>query len=752
VTIDLPSPRPWSPESPRLYEWDVGVRLAGGPWTDSAKGSLGFRTAEWRDGVFYLNGEPRYLKGALLQPTYARTLLAPSPPLHGAKQRYLDFRRGERTQDIRDAFLLPHPYVDDVRTAKAAGLNLLRCHLRPPSAWFLKECDSAGIMTYVEPPLAWIEPSGRLLEHGKRELAALVRACANHPSVVMWGIFNENARATEAVGAELMAELARLDPTRPIIENSGGAAVGEVGMWAWGGQSRCWSPGWAAPRPLNDVHIYLANPLRREARDLLLTVGDGPTLDVTPGRAPADRIESRMCADAVLVSEYGCGALPDFDAALAAFGDEQHLADAALLRDLHDDLTSSLAERGLDRELGDLPTLVAQTQALQAEGILAQTAVLRRNPNVSGLILTQLADAGWEQMAGLVGLWRHRRPALAAFTRALQPRLLHVEPTEPCSTGSMRVRSWLIEEPGLPPISPLDGAAVLTVTLASPTPPHQPLSAPASIPVRLPDSALRRRGARGPGTPFPDVTVSLPAEPGRYQIRARLTVGAWSDEAVCQVRRLPDLAGVTGTGLVVLGRGLRSALPGAFGEIPADWTGPILAHLPSRPSQATLAQAVERARAGAHLCLVGLEPRHAEPLTSLLDLPIVVHGARGNFMGMHHYLRDHPLFADLGAPCLADATFAEVLPAWALEEIPGAEILAGCFTVPDGGRAFLWRGSIQTLPFGQDRLTFWQLGLGGRQGGALGAYLLDRLVGWLGSGEEAEPTGVVQESPPQPTV
>ena len=77
----------------------------------------------------------------------------------------------------------------------------------------------------------------------------------------MWGIFNENARAAGAVGAELMAELAALDPTRPIIENSGGAAVGETGMWAWGGQSRCWSPGWDAPRPLNDVHIYLANPV-----------------------------------------------------------------------------------------------------------------------------------------------------------------------------------------------------------------------------------------------------------------------------------------------------------------------------------------------------------------------------------------------------------------------------------------------------------------------------------------------------------
>jgi len=673
LTVPVRTPRLWSPESPTTYAWQLRIERPGDEQPDLVIGTLGFRTCELRDGVPYLNGEPRYLKGALLQPTYPRSLLMPPPSL-------LD---------------------RDVELAKAAGLNLLRCHLRPPPPGFLDRCDRAGIMAYVEPPLAWIEPSGRLLEHGKRELASLVRMCGNHPSVVMWGIFNENARATEAVGADLLAELAALDPTRPIVENSGGAAVGEVGMWAWGGQSRCWSPGWESPRPLNDVHVYLANPLRREARTLLATLGDGPTLDVTPGRPPDERLESRLSGDAVLVSEYGCGALPDFEAALAAFGEEQHLADAALLRDLRDDLARSLATRGLDREIGDVPSLVRQTQTLQAEGILAQTAALRRNPNVSGLIVTQLADAGWEQMAGLAGLWRHPRPALDALARALRPRLFHVEPDDPCSTGSARIRAWLIEDPGLPPIRG-DGELRLSVEHRDLTP----------------------RGGE----------VILPPAPGRYRLRARLTVGDWSDEAACTVRRLPSRAPASGEGLVVLGRGLRGALPAALPELPPDWSGPILAHLPSGPALKTLARAVERARAGAHLCLLGLEPRMAAHLAPLLGLPLTMHGARGNFMGMHHYLRQHPLFAGLDAPCLADGAFSEVLPAWAAEELPTAKILAGCLTVPDGGRGFLWRGSVQTLPFGDGRLTLYQLGAGSRDGGVLGRYLLDTLVAWLLAG------------------
>jgi hypothetical protein len=165
--------------------------------------------------------------------------------------------------------------------------------------------------------------------------------------------------------------------------------------------------------------------------------------------------------------------------------------------------------------------------------------------------------------------------------------------------------------------------------------------------------------------------------------------------------------------------------------VPKDWLGPILAHLPSRPSFPKLKRAVERAKAGAHLCLVGLEPAVAARLEPLVGLSLTLHSGRGNFMGVHHYLREHPLFDGLEAPCLADEVFAEVLPAWAVAELPGAEIAAGCFTVPDGGRGFLWRASVQTVPLGRGRLTLCQLALAKRAGGALGGYLLDALVRWL---------------------
>ena len=156
-----------------------------------------------------------------------------------------------------------------------------------------------------------------------------------------------------------------------------------------------------------------------------------------------------------------------------------------------------------------------------------------------------------------------------------------------------------------------------------------------------------------------------------------------------------------------------------------------MAYLPSRPTVSGLRLAVERARAGAHVSLVGLDPASAKRVEPLIGLPLWMHSGRGNFMGVHHYVRKHSLFTGLGAPCLADSDFAEVLPAWVVEELPGAEVLAGCFTVPDGGRGFRWRASVQTRAFGRGRLTLCQFGIGQRQGGALGRYLLDALVGWL---------------------
>ena len=233
------------------------------------------------------------------------------------------------------------------------------------------------------------------------------------------------------------------------------------------------------------------------------------------------------------------------------------------------------------------------------------------------------------------------------------------------------------------------------------------------------------------GRPLAALTVQLPSAPGRYELCAVLQADGWHDEATVTVKRLPDGAPTDGTGLVLLGRGLRSMLPAAHTSLSPDWRGPVMMDLHGTLSIDPTLVALKVARAGAHVCLVGMNPYWADWFNEFLEMPVVVHGARGNFMGMHHYRRAHPMFAGLGGPGLADGSWAETLPAWGLEEIPDSSVIAGCFSVPDGGRDFLWRATVQTVPLGQGRLTFWQLPLGQRRGGTLGGQLLPALVRWL---------------------
>ena len=70
---------------------------------DEIRGAFGFRTIEARDGQFYLNGEPLYLRGALDQDYYPDTICTlPS----------VEFLE------------------DQLRKAKELGLNCLRCHIK----------------------------------------------------------------------------------------------------------------------------------------------------------------------------------------------------------------------------------------------------------------------------------------------------------------------------------------------------------------------------------------------------------------------------------------------------------------------------------------------------------------------------------------------------------------------------------------------------------------------------------------------
>lgn len=208
-----PGDRPpalWSPETPQLYELHSEL-LAHGICLDEATTAFGIRSISFDvERGFSLNGSSLKLKGGCVHHD--------NGPLGAASY--------DRAEERKVGLL------------KASGYNAVRCAHNPPAPAFLDACDRLGLLVIDEAFDCW--RVGKLpydyhvtfADWWKRDLEAMVRRDANHPSIIMWSIGNEIAeRDGNSDGARVASELARLtrdlDPTRPVT-----AAICEVsGDW-----------------------------------------------------------------------------------------------------------------------------------------------------------------------------------------------------------------------------------------------------------------------------------------------------------------------------------------------------------------------------------------------------------------------------------------------------------------------------------------------------------------------------------------
>jgi beta-galactosidase/beta-glucuronidase len=178
ASLPLSELRPWSPDSPTLYDLEIST-----PSGDRVASYFGMRKIEMRaDSAglnrLFLNGKPLFMIGPLDQGWWPDGLYtAPT-----------------------DAALR-----SDIETLKKLGFNMLRKHVKVEPARFYYWCDKLGFMVWQDLPSAM--PKGHTavrrnaatdLEFTpaedtifRRELEALVRNLHNVTSVVAWVPFNE---------------------------------------------------------------------------------------------------------------------------------------------------------------------------------------------------------------------------------------------------------------------------------------------------------------------------------------------------------------------------------------------------------------------------------------------------------------------------------------------------------------------------------------------------------------------------------
>ena len=193
ASYTLATPEPWSPATPNLYRCEL--TLAPGA---AVSERFGVRHARFEDhGPFYLNGARLLIRGTHRHEDHAGYAAA-----------------------VPDNLLR-----QEMELIKAMGANFVRLAHYQQSRLTLDLCDELGLMVWEELPWCRSGVGGELFQQrGRAQLTNLIAQHRNHPSVILWGLGNEDdwpgefdGQDHDAIRAYMtgLRDLAHaLDPTR----------------------------------------------------------------------------------------------------------------------------------------------------------------------------------------------------------------------------------------------------------------------------------------------------------------------------------------------------------------------------------------------------------------------------------------------------------------------------------------------------------------------------------------------------------
>lgn len=195
---------PWSPDHPHLYDIELSL-YRGDDLLDTVKAYAGLRDLAIDGRRILLNGEPIYQRQVLDQGYWPDGIY--TGPTDSAIQK-------------------------DVEWTRRLGFNGARKHQKIEDPRWLYWCDRLGLLVWEEMP-AFNADTPLSRERLRREWREVIVRDLNHPSVVAWVPFNEsfgirgidtNTSAQDFVAA-VVSDTRALDPTRPVVDNSGWSHV-----------------------------------------------------------------------------------------------------------------------------------------------------------------------------------------------------------------------------------------------------------------------------------------------------------------------------------------------------------------------------------------------------------------------------------------------------------------------------------------------------------------------------------------------
>jgi len=185
-SMNVRHPQLWSLEQPQLYTLRTLVLRDRVP-VDDQETRFGFRTLRYsaQEG-FFLNDQPVKLNGTCNHQDHAGVGVAVP----------------DRIQAYR------------IQRLQAMGSNAYRCAHNPPAPEMLDACDVLGMLVMDE--TRWFSSSAE----GLAQLEMMVRRDRNHPSVILWSVFNEEPlQGTDAgrrTAETMVARVHALDDSRAV--------------------------------------------------------------------------------------------------------------------------------------------------------------------------------------------------------------------------------------------------------------------------------------------------------------------------------------------------------------------------------------------------------------------------------------------------------------------------------------------------------------------------------------------------------
>ncbi len=337
-TIRISNPKLWSPQTPSLYKIVITNEFG-----DYFETFFGIRTISVEGNKILLNGEPLYIVGALDQNFYPKTHYS-----------------------LPDKISL----LSELTKAKEMTLNLLRFHVKIPDNLYLDLCDEIGILVWIDLPYA-----RKLDDTSKNNLENLLKNVlerhSNHPSFVILSLINESwgldLTKTDEQNwlGKLFCKAKNIDSTRLYVDNS--ACMGNKHVVS----------------DIDDYHFYSSFPYHNKGWENTINSFAKNTFKTFYYVNSSTRPK--------VVSEFGLWGVSD----PKCWEGNWHEFPVTVFGKTFEGSEPMHFPKKISH-FHDTDDFIYQAQLSQFLGLKYQIEIIKLNPEISGYVITEFSDIGWE--------------------------------------------------------------------------------------------------------------------------------------------------------------------------------------------------------------------------------------------------------------------------------------------------------------------------------------------------------------------